>query len=34
MEARHEELRFETRGDGDVIDLTPDAQKFIYKDKC
>jgi secondary thiamine-phosphate synthase enzyme len=29
MEARHEELRLETQGDGDVIDLTADAQKVI-----
>jgi secondary thiamine-phosphate synthase enzyme len=29
MEARHEELTLETRGDGDVVDVTSYAQKAI-----
>jgi len=29
MQARHEELSLDTRGDGDVIDLTADAQKAV-----
>lgn len=29
MQAHHEELRIETRGDGDVIDLSADAQKVV-----
>ena len=29
MQARHEELTLETRGDGDVVDVTGDAQKVV-----
>ena len=29
MQACHEELRIETQGDGDIIDLTAEAQKVI-----
>jgi len=29
MQARYEELKLATQGDGDVLDLTPDAQKAI-----
>ena len=29
MQARYEELSLDTRGDGDTIDVTPDAQKAI-----
>jgi secondary thiamine-phosphate synthase enzyme len=29
MDARYEELIFATQGDGDILDLTPDAQKAI-----
>ncbi len=29
MQAHHEELRLDTQGDGEVIDLTVDAQKVI-----
>ena len=29
MRAQHEELTLETKGDGDVLDVTADAQKAI-----
>jgi secondary thiamine-phosphate synthase enzyme len=29
MQARYEELKLATQGDGDILDLTPDAQKAI-----
>jgi secondary thiamine-phosphate synthase enzyme len=29
MQARYEELRVDTEGDGDILDLTPDAQKAV-----
>ena len=29
MKSRYEELTLDTQGDGDVLDLTPDAQKAI-----
>jgi secondary thiamine-phosphate synthase enzyme len=29
MQARYDELRLETRGDGHILDITPDAQKAI-----
>jgi thiamine phosphate synthase YjbQ (UPF0047 family) len=29
MQARYEEMTLDTRGDGDVVDVTPDAQKAI-----